>query len=470
MYHRIACWYPNAHWHTFREGCHAYPLRIGRFEYHRSYEYIGIASSLLYYPFWRLWNSQGSEYLLGIICLAAFSFGMVRALRVPVWSTLIAFGYFPIVAMVIHDTGPIRLALLSVPALAWIARRAAMTESWALRLGYAVAAAACVVVCLEDKAFYAQLTPLIGACVAACLWHSDSEWSVGMKRRFAAWVGVAGVLCAAGSAVLLTARSGGHRYWSDLTATSSTIRRSIGFELSESLLYTALVPRFGNRMFVSGPMIRLTMVAWVAGAAVFVACAWRTRVVNRRAAVLFLGAYAVGVITFVASRMPASPHHFVFLHVPLLALLMVAGAGSGPAFARVMTFVGLSTLSAIALLSESPVAAPAARERAAMFAYLSRPDVAPHYVVNFSSWGGYYPQSLYGDRQQIVTFIAPANASDAARLVDIAKATSRDILDVCLDCDRAPIAEFLGPADIAAVNLGLTQWNVFRIAVARASQ
>ena len=38
-FHRIACWYPNAHWHTFREGCNAYPLRIGAVEYHRAYSH-----------------------------------------------------------------------------------------------------------------------------------------------------------------------------------------------------------------------------------------------------------------------------------------------------------------------------------------------------------------------------------------------------------------------------------------------
>src|SRR4029079_19616215 len=124
----------------FREGCDAYSLRVGPFAYHRSYAYIGVTSSLMYYPLWPVWHSHASFYLLWIVCLLAFSFGLTRALRVPARCALIPLCYFPIAYLTIQELGPIRLALLSMPALALIAARALAAPTRARQLGYAVLA------------------------------------------------------------------------------------------------------------------------------------------------------------------------------------------------------------------------------------------------------------------------------------------------------------------------------------------
>ena len=72
-------------------------------------------------------------------------------------------------------------------------------------------------------------------------------------------------------------------------------------------------------------------------------------------------------------------------------------------------------------------------------------------VLNFSFWGGYYQQSLYGDRAQIVTYIEPMNAGDVTALKDIARRTSRDILDVCMRCDLGAMrSDFAIVGDLGA--------------------
>jgi len=265
--------------------------------------------------------------------------------------------------------------------------------------------------------------------------------------------------------VLLAARSGSHSYFFELQEMSRDVRQSLRFEASHVAFHTIVFPMFGRRVFEADRLIRLSAALWAAAGAVVAGWCWRARAVRRRAALWFVGAYLIGAATFLVSRTPSAAHHFVFLHLPILALLMVAGAANARAFACVVTFVVVSNLGSIALLTASPVTAAAARERSRIFEHLQRSDVAAQYVLNFSSWGGYYQQSLYGDRDQIVTYVEPLTGSDAGKLMDIARLTSRDIINVCLGCNYGSVAAVFDRADVSVVDLGLTAWQVFRIDV-----
>src|SRR5436190_22212829 len=63
--HRLADRYPLSYLNTFEGGHDAYLLDFGAFGYHRAYDYTGAASGLLYWPFWTIWRSPYSFYVLG---------------------------------------------------------------------------------------------------------------------------------------------------------------------------------------------------------------------------------------------------------------------------------------------------------------------------------------------------------------------------------------------------------------------
>src|SRR5262245_54313779 len=49
-FHRLACQYPQAHFHVFREGCNLYRIDFGPFGYYRPFKYLGATSGVLYWP------------------------------------------------------------------------------------------------------------------------------------------------------------------------------------------------------------------------------------------------------------------------------------------------------------------------------------------------------------------------------------------------------------------------------------
>jgi hypothetical protein len=54
-------------------------------------------------------------------------------------------------------------------------------------------------------------------------------------------------------------------------------------------------------------------------------------------------------------------------------------------------------------------------------------------IVNWSSWGGYFIQSLYAPKNLLVTYTDTLDDAAAQKLLALAKATHRRIYDVCLD-------------------------------------
>ena len=100
-----------------------------------------------------------------------------------------------------------------------------------------------------------------------------------------------------------------------------------------------------------------------------------------------------------------------------------------------------------------------------MFAYFSQPEIARSFVLNFSSWGGYYHQALFGDWDQLVTYTEPLDEVQSAKLAQIARRTSRNVLNACLDCNASTLGRRFGrnAEEITPVDLDLKQWKVFEV-------
>ena len=169
--YRLACSYPYAHLNTnppFLIGCNSYWIDYGLFAYQRGFMYIGLTSSILYFPLWWLWRSPYSYLLMGALFLLAFSWLMVRALGLNRKYALVALSYFPIAYSFIHDTGPLRLSLLSYPLLVLMLFRLLDHRNMLHKVVYAVGCALLMVVCVEDKPFYVFLLPSVAIFAVAC--------------------------------------------------------------------------------------------------------------------------------------------------------------------------------------------------------------------------------------------------------------------------------------------------------------
>jgi len=68
--------------------------------------------------------------------------------------------YFPLIFLFLHDTGPIKIAMLTLPILIIIFKKIFNSNSISFfNFFLTFLACACVVIALEDKAFYLFLLP-----------------------------------------------------------------------------------------------------------------------------------------------------------------------------------------------------------------------------------------------------------------------------------------------------------------------
>ena len=96
--------------HCFREACNAYDLALLPDHYLplRSFAYVGIVQSTLYYPIFLLWHSPHSARLFGLIMLAVQAFLLHRLFKTDILISYIFLLFFMSYSFVhIVDTGPV---------------------------------------------------------------------------------------------------------------------------------------------------------------------------------------------------------------------------------------------------------------------------------------------------------------------------------------------------------------------------
>jgi hypothetical protein len=469
--HALACLYPQSHLNTrsaFLEGCDAYLLDFGVFSYFRSYQYVGITSSLLYFPLWSVWRSPLSYYLLGLLFLLAFSLAVVKALGLGWKYALIPLCYFPIAYSFIHDTGPVRLSLLSFPVIVLLLKRLLDDPAVSHKLAYAVACATLMTLCVEDKPFYVYLLPTLalfaGASLAQAKPGGELVAEVATRANRLPLLALAVVFLGGVGLLLFAGRTEGRTYFEYLSTAATELPRA---RVAKRIVsFTLSFPMFGHRVFEVDQPVRIASAAATAAFAAWIAfAAWRDRAVRPAPLVLFALSYIAGVVVFLVTRTTYHGHHYVFLHVPALGLLLLVARANASRFALVLGSVVVFNLGSVALLGATSIEPRSAPERAEIFRYLSRPDVARSNIVNFSSWGGYYQQALYGHDSQVVTWSRDRRRgrAAAAELHRLARQTSRKIINVCMRCDSASVQTLYETANVVEINPGRRHWRVFQI-------
>jgi hypothetical protein len=179
---------------------------------------------------------------------------------------------------------------------------------------------------------------------------------------------------------------------------------------------------------------------------------------------ILLTSILVLIVIFTIARNTWSGHHFIFLHLPIILMLMIFANQSLEKFKKVIII--LSTLMVVCgvLLVFGQVGIHSSAERSILFKSLSNSKLASNSVINFSSWGGYYIQSLYGDQSQLVTYIEPMTGDEATRLAGIAKRLNRPfIINVCHSCSKEDMMKFFPGRVIEKVGPENYNWLIWKI-------
>lgn len=448
-YHPLACAaFPLAELHTFRAGCDGRLdlAPFGRWLPLRSYRYIGASTALWYLPLYELWPSRHGPRLLGVVSLLLAASGIARLARVPWRIAWLACALcVPLAFLLVVDTGPVGYQVACTAWAAVLLRFVLTRETGATELAASALLGLLLFLGVEQKPFFAYQLPGIALLGVVLARMEDRErghrWSVtGVAVRLAP----AGIVLATLTVLLLGAETRrGYPYLYDLTRVGGTIPLlDVAAQLehlrsSNVLHYVTDFRGFGHRVygFRPGPAHWATLLYWIAGA-VAVGAALRVSpepgALARRlvaCGVAFLGTLALVNL----NRLVWGGHHVIGAWPFLVAALAFALGDAWTAGRRwtvlaVLVVLALSqawVLHGILARRPDPVSS---WDLVAIHDYLDESGLARENVVVVLDWGSYYVKSLYGPREQLVTYLEPLRErAEARRLRALARRVGRKL-------------------------------------------
>lgn len=506
MFHRLACWlHPSLDFNVFREGCNQYPSKLFGINFHRSFSYIGITSSYFFWPFYKMWPSYLVSYAVGTLCILIFSFAIVRQLKLRYQFMLIPLSYIQLVFLLIHDAGPIRLAILSIPFLGMFFHLAITNHGSKLyKFLLATSCALYLSVCVEDKPFYIYILPaaiLMGLSLAIFredkldlidgfdvkkVFHNNSAGILNYGTYFFAIL-ILGMLM-----VLVFTKTFGAPYFKFLVLESSReqplineifliaafifeplayLHRYVAIEKSPFIpLQVNILPIFPfcfllfllclRKYFIDIFLLKKFMLLYAVSICcmifaaelfgftnskiyelfsaafyfpvIYIFCCYCLESRYKASTWLLLAAEFVIVLIFLLKRNVWTGHHFIFLHVPIICGLMYFSFNSQQKLRMVLGYLILTMGSTLFLAKLIPfhVESSPSRDRALM--YLNKIKDKENYLIQFSSWGGYYIYSLDNPYDRTVSFLEFDEVDFESKLISILTSIkSSNVYNLC---------------------------------------
>ncbi len=475
IYHVLACMdHPFSSLHTFRAPCvreTAITLPIFGLHIIQPGWYTGILQPILYAPFYFLFHAEGAQYVFGLCFLLGFAFLLSRETKKPWLSFALFLAFFPFVFQFVHDTGPVKFALLLFPLTAIILRKMLQPPT-ATSYGYAAVLALLFVAATEDKPFFIYLMPGLGFFALALLAGDGNLKSlVGRLKLSRKPLITAAILTTVLMLLFLfSTNRDGKYYISWLMDMRVTEHKS---DAPATELFTAFLfhwPVYTHYFYNLTGNTLDTLLFKLVTAVLVLLCAALTITgkflanCKTRTALLALSFLATTIIFAIAGNVWAG-HHFIFLWAPLMLLLadLVAALTPGLALTVTAAFVALNLCSVIMLTQENPAPRNSA-ERDAITAYFADNNRAAQSLINFLSWGDYFIQALYGPKDQLVTYVEPLTPIDAEHLLTLAQKTNRTLYNVCygFGCNETQLNGMFGnKIEFQDAMPGLSYWHIF---------
>lgn len=482
-YHSIACGNLAQQLNVYEGACGGYPTSFFGLEFERAFNYIGASSGWLMAPVFAVWSSLWAHSLIGVVFLLLSAVGIVTSIRLP-WKFLPALLlYFPIDFAVIHDTGPIRISFL---VMAWspvVLRHFMLTESWVRKTLLVIGLSAAWMLANENKPYFIFLVPGIIMWSVACLMSTGLISELRRKwLQVTVFLGLASAMCIS---ILFILRVEGASYFQYLTGFHSPIKylQNVGtgatfiFDWPFSghrimYLYPNVDERFpallqspinalpwsadrggllAMTLLIASVVIVLGLYAWVAH---------RFWTVGPRLTLYVMLGAAIMLLIGAVLGSGGSNHHYVFAHVPIAALCLLAFAQLKQGAVRgALVLFAAAFISLFAVLAVPAKPSVSAAMDTVMVEAITRGNA--NTIINCASWGCYHQYTLLNLRDIPIVFAEKPEQQLA--LFEVARKRGAAIEHVCLDCDLTSLAQGYPGARIELVGEPRNGWSLFDI-------
>ena len=474
-YHRLACdQYINAYLHSFRESCSGYPAELWGYNFNRSYIYVGYISNIAYFPFFKSFSSHFSHYFYGILALFLFSWMIVSAFDLKKEALLIPSLYFPILFQFIHDTGPIRISFIAVASICIFMKRLFYKDSGMVNEYFMGLIAALLIVCsIEDKPFFLYVLPsslLVGLSIynfRYCKFDFRLKNKLALHRFLVLFAFSLIILFGIFLILMVTKIPDNNN--------STYLYYLIGLPINRLSYYDELkimVSYIINPIYFTSRIFEVTDVKYnflnllttIAFLPFLLIAINFVRKNLNLSNIILVFAFIINFLIFIIARNAWSGHHFIYLHIPLIIIIMKAFSQYEKCkkFIFYIFFLNISlaifSMNIISIRSDSNFE---------IDKIINHINLQYHsYIINYSSWGGYYKHSLYGNSNQLVTYIEPLNigyADSLKKLLQIRSLNKVGIINVCNNCDLEQMRSFFLDMNINEIDIHDGSWRAWKI-------
>ena len=141
--------------------CPGIETNLGFMKYYRSYDYIGISSSIAIGIFNLFFPAQLSYYIYGFLSLILFIKGIQKSFEIENRSLFLFLISPTLLYPIIHDTGPVRLSLIAFSWGPYLLKRVSEATDWLHTCIFSMLTVFLFLIAIEDKPFFLFLIPSI---------------------------------------------------------------------------------------------------------------------------------------------------------------------------------------------------------------------------------------------------------------------------------------------------------------------
>lgn len=444
VFHPLACHlYPFAGLHSFVEPCDGvYDLKLGDYWLPlRSYIYTGSSPALLYLPFRMIWPSVNSFLLYGILLFMAFVWGAKKTLNLslPVTLSAVVF-FFPLAYQMIHDTGPVALQVIAMALAPFLLRQALESQKIRRKALFYLPSGILLFFAIESKPLFLSILP---AFVIANLALINSELDLrSLWHKLRAQIFMMLIAAVPLGVIYSASNRAGRTYFSNLQDHSTLGGFATWMDFKAELIktfsqYVLNFNHFAHRVFGYENKLDPATLAYLAGFALTGVLAFILKI-PRKEKIRILSLLFSGALIFLLIRLQTSSwagHHFILAWVyPVLALAFslqrISEHKKALAFGLASVFMLTQSWTSYSLFRREPLG-ESSSERAEIFKQVQTPELSSKSIYVHLDWGTYYQSSLYGPKDQVVTYVYIDQVHAFHRLASMARDMNRKLMFIC---------------------------------------